>query len=269
MQSKKCKQLFKEVPHGSCECSSYGKVIGELKQLIVELKKEIELMKNGPTAASSTFNYDTMNSVVLEVNDRNRRCKDVIVFGAPEKLEGESVTHDSDFAKRLVNTVLPNASSNLDFRFTRLGRNATNKPRTLKLTLSSEEQVFEFLKSFDLLKSSGNDFIRSLSSSRDRTLMERNYLQTLRSELQIRMDAGEQNLTIKYIKGIPKIISKNKVPWEVSLLSIVMPCLTLIFYYQNVRGIRTKLTELSLATSVSNCDVIVFTETWLTSAILT
>ncbi|KAG8239821.1 hypothetical protein J437_LFUL019404 [Ladona fulva] len=49
------KSVNKEVPHGSCECSSYGKVIGELKQLIVELKKEIELMKNGPTVEISAF----------------------------------------------------------------------------------------------------------------------------------------------------------------------------------------------------------------------
>lgn len=38
----------------------------------------------------------------------------------------------------------------------------------------------------------------------------------------------------------------------------------LIFYYQNVRGLRTESKDLYLATSAMNYDLIALTETWLT-----
>lgn len=38
-------------------------------------------------------------------------------------------------------------------------------------------------------------------------------------------------------------------------------------YYQNVRGLRTKLTSLSLSVTSSDYDILFFTETWLTEDI--
>ncbi|WP_219823849.1 hypothetical protein, partial [Enterobacter cloacae complex sp. CH23B] len=44
----------------------------------------------------------------------------------------------------------------------------------------------------------------------DSTLKQREYLSKLRDELNSRLDRGEKDLTIKFIKGIPSIISKSK-----------------------------------------------------------
>jgi hypothetical protein len=91
----------------------------------------------------------------------------------------------------------------------RLGRNKTNKPRPLLLSLSSESEVLESLKRFNEKKASGGNSLQSLSISRDRTEMERSFLHSVRAELKTRVDAGEFDLTIKYVKGIPTIVSKN------------------------------------------------------------
>jgi len=40
--------------------------------------------------------------------------------------------------------------------------------------------------------------------------MQRDYMRNLREQLQKRRDNGENDLIIKYNKGIPSIINKNK-----------------------------------------------------------
>lgn len=51
--------------------------------------------------------------------------------------------------------------------------------------------------------------LRGVSLAHDRTLKERQHLAELREVLQTRVDAGEANLTIRYINGTPKIVKKN------------------------------------------------------------
>lgn len=44
--------------------------------------------------------------------------------------------------------------------------------------------------------------------------------------------------------------------------------LPLVLYYQNVRGLRTKLNDLHMTLSACDYDVVVFTETWLNDNIM-
>lgn len=41
--------------------------------------------------------------------------------------------------------------------------------------------------------------------------MQRDHIRNLREQLQKRRDNGENDLIIKYNKGIPRIINKNKI----------------------------------------------------------
>jgi len=49
-----------------------------------------------------------------------------------------------------------------------------------------------------------------IKASRDKTQREREYLKTLRNELEERTNSGKQHLTIKYKNGIPLIVKKQK-----------------------------------------------------------
>jgi hypothetical protein len=55
-----------------------------------------------------------------------------------------------------------------------------------------------------------SDLPRSISISDDKTSKQLEYLKNLRTELQLRRDNGEDNITIKYVKGIPSIIESKK-----------------------------------------------------------
>lgn len=49
--------------------------------------------------------------------------------------------------------------------------------------------------------------LANVNISCDRTPIERKFLNDLRVELKIRVDAGERNLPIKYRNGVPRIVS--------------------------------------------------------------
>lgn len=98
----------------------------------------------------------------------------------------------------------------------RLGRKQSGKPRPIKCILRCETEAVELLRSFNEKKRANDELLKigaplfGVSLSRDRTLAERNYLHELRQELERRINGGEEDLTIRYITGVPKILSKNE-----------------------------------------------------------
>lgn len=50
----------------------------------------------------------------------------------------------------------------------------------------------------------------NIKISDDKTPSQREYLNNVRLALKRRIDAGEQDLTIRYIKGVPTIVTKKK-----------------------------------------------------------
>jgi hypothetical protein len=68
-----------------------------------------------------------------------------------------------------------------------------NKPRSLKIIFSSPAYAFKHL---------------SFQMSSDRTQFQRDFMKKLQDELGQHLP-NEPNLTIKFIKGVPKIITKH------------------------------------------------------------
>ena len=83
--------------------------------------------------------------------------------------------------------------------------------------------------------------------------MQREYLKTIRVELNNLILSGVTDKTIKFINGVPKIVTKKKLHW-------------LKVYCQSVRGLRTTLLQSTLN---ADYDIIILTETWLTKDIFT
>lgn len=116
---------------------------------------------------------------------------------------------------------MPNDSNNSDTStvdriFTKLALNIKpityqqlgkfdGKIRPLKITLNSASDVFKILGSSKKLKS--DEIFNEVRITSDKTPKQSLYFQNLRNELNTRRSNGESNLTIKYVKGIPSIIT--------------------------------------------------------------
>jgi hypothetical protein len=86
--------------------------------------------------------------------------------------------------------------------------NSTGKLRPLKVILHSSSEVLNVLQlQVNLRTSSEWSNFRCTS---DRIIKQREYMTSLQNELQRRWNNNENNLIIKYIKGIPTIINISK-----------------------------------------------------------
>lgn len=74
--------------------------------------------------------------------------------------------------------------------------------------MPSVEAAKEFFSKFSEDNLEGN--IADVTVSRDRTPQERGFLLDLRGQLEKRTKKGEDDLTIKYVNGTPKIVKRSK-----------------------------------------------------------
>lgn len=186
-----------------------GKSINELKAVINQLRAEVAELKslNGETVEKSLNNTE-FNSIVSEVMDRQRRSKNLIIYGIEESANGERDarrSHDMESVKSVLNFLSCGLSQVNPLR---LGKYAPNqeRPRPVKITLNDEETVHQIIRKANKLKGSQFENIRI---SLDRTPRQIESYKLVKRELDRRLASGERNLKIKTINGVPVIQSVN------------------------------------------------------------
>ncbi|KAG8280905.1 hypothetical protein J6590_069886 [Homalodisca vitripennis] len=165
--------------------SDVGRIRDQLSQLeprvlanesrISSLATDIKLLKNNKLLDSET--------VIAEVNDRNLRSKNAILYVIPE-------------------------SSDIDIKSKIQGK--LGKPRPMKVSFRDTSEAISFFRNFDSPKLSNLFPDSTVEMSRDRTLKERSHLQEFGNSLADRERNGEKYFTIKYQHGVPMIVKKTK-----------------------------------------------------------
>ncbi|KAG8295549.1 hypothetical protein J6590_108319 [Homalodisca vitripennis] len=150
-------------------------------------------------------------TIIEEMNDRAKRARNVLLHNIPECKSHDvkvRIASDKEVVDKLIQAAAPVCSKSV--KVIRVGKPNMRKPRPMKIIFNNDAEAQSFTTLFD------EDAIRKLdpvfadiSISRDRTLQERKYLQSLRSELDRRTNNGEKGLTIKYRNGIP-VITQNQ-----------------------------------------------------------
>lgn len=192
-------------------CATIGQDINELKAVIAELKNEVaELKSRNSAPPNNNINNDDFNNIVHEVIERQKRSKNIIIYGLKENSNNDQhvrLTHDTENVKNILN-FLSVDTSNADIKPIRLGKLLTNtgKPRPIKITFKEEQAVQNITYKARQLKNSEYSYI---NISPDRTPKQIEHYKSLLNQLNERKANGETNLAIKYINGIPTIKSLN------------------------------------------------------------
>lgn len=177
----------------------------ELEPRLAQVESEIKSIKANATAGDELY-----EDLISECNDRKRRSRNVIIHKLTEVPISSSAREVKQHDVGLVTDFLRHVNSNVqisEVRYYRLGKKLRDNTRPLVVCMPSEEAAVHIFKKF-----SSNDVpvnLQGISISHDRTLRERKHLEQLRAALKSRHDAGETNLTIKFVNGTPKIVSKN------------------------------------------------------------
>jgi len=182
--------------------------------LVTNLEARISSIESKVEAASPGLSNMSLcpESVIEEISERNRRSRNVILYKIAES-NSPNVEVKKSHDKSKVECILDALEVAADeyATFFRIGKKTTKGPRPIKLIMKSNESAVNILKRFSLEKLVHLDqTLSEVAISNDKTPQERNHLSSLRDELARRSEAGENDLTIRYINGIPKIVTIKK-----------------------------------------------------------
>lgn len=147
----------------------------------------------------------TCEEIIYEIQNRNTRAKNIIVVGIPEPKASTAIErqdHDKAEIQKIIKSIL--GQHQQPEKITRLGKYNSANTRAVKVCFSSEELVKSILRNRN---KTGMENIKIYS---DQTPKQRKHMMNLKDELQKRTANGERNLTIKFIKGMPKITTFNQ-----------------------------------------------------------
>lgn len=194
----------------SCtQCRNIKCDMNDLKSLIVQLQEEVRTLR---TSQSQHINIDPdhiIEEVVVEVNQRSLRRKNLVIHGILESDNGLDVSVKRENDKKAVQSVLnllDNSIDSSDIKPIRLGKFSNGRNRLIKISLRDEDQVHNAIKSAHKLK--GTDIYKKVFVSFDRTPLQLRLYKELKEDLIKRQNEGIA-CKIKFFNGTPKIVEND------------------------------------------------------------
>ena len=172
----------------------------KIKNLESEVQKFKVYQASFTPKTSSTMEAN-FEHILNEFKERETRSKNVIITGIKEPIsdnKDERKKIDSSEVMKILKLIETDCPSPLTIF--RLGKFQSNKHRSIKVCFASNVTTKSILRNKYKLDKT------TISIYSDQTPQQQAYLKQLKEELKRRMDMGEKNLRIKFIKNIPKII---------------------------------------------------------------
>lgn len=181
-----------------------AKVIeGSLKHL--EEKVEV-LSKSEPLESNSASNLQ-LEPTILELKEREQRSTNVLIFGVVEPVKSdreERISHENETVETILKQINDDIKST-SLKIRRIGKYEEGKIRPIRVTFSTAAEALQTLKHRAKLAGMEGVYIKS-----DQTVAQCNYLKALLTELEVRKKNGEDNLRVRYINSVPKIIKIDR-----------------------------------------------------------
>lgn len=151
-------------------------------------------------------NTEVSAEMYAELRMRFIREKNVVIYGLPE----ETPNNDIQSVKDIINKITHPENINIK-KVSRLGKSITKNSRPIKVEFSSYEDATYVLRN---KFKAPRDLFPNIYIKKDLTPRQQKELSILQQQLNQRKSTGENNITIRYINNVPKIIPVNKKPLE-------------------------------------------------------
>ncbi|KAJ3646692.1 hypothetical protein Zmor_024268 [Zophobas morio] len=191
--------------HFYCANCDIVATINNLKEELAGVKSELNELKNsqGKVIHQDSVKKLSDDDILMEIEDRNHRAANLVLFNLPESSEMNSSERKNDDMFRCRKIVIPENKNNVvnSQNCIRLGKFDNDKVRPVKIIFENPHQAIDALRTY---KRSDNLYL-----NRDLTPRQQNYNFVIRTEFKNRLEKGEDNIFLKYVNGIPKIVPKK------------------------------------------------------------
>lgn len=201
----RCLELKKRILKFFCNDCQEGlkilpKVLNQLSKLQEDVKKINDTISS-QKLSDSPSKICQQSEILEEVADRAVRKNNIILYNVEEssaKSPADIKKHDTNIVMEALNSI-QKIDSDTELRLFRLGKpRSDGSSRPIKIIFGDPELALSFLKNKKHLKG-------PIRMNADLTLMQRNHLKELRSQLEI-LNKDAVLKTIKYINGQPRIV---------------------------------------------------------------
>ncbi|KOB70827.1 Uncharacterized protein OBRU01_14670 [Operophtera brumata] len=163
------------------------------------LKSDVSKLKSISSSPPTTSG--TLETMMSEIRERQERSKNIIIMGVSEPLSDNIDERKSLDRKEVLKiTGILNPDCLEPTYIVRIGKFNSNKHRPIKVCYGAQDTVKSLLRNKSNIKLDG------LKVFSDQTPQQQMYMKHLKEQLKQRSDDGDRDLTINYIKGVPKII---------------------------------------------------------------
>jgi len=171
---------------------------------IATLNNRIQVLENSADGSSN------MPQLIQALANRKMCDRNIIVHSLQESSSNDLTARIAFNIKFLDDNIHPcNLTLPQDLKIFRLGHKRSGKPRPLQEVLSSKEMALSFVSTFNSHKRTQLIPANSISISRDRTLIERQEIRRVYTDLENRKKNVEHNFSIRYRNGIPLIVPND------------------------------------------------------------
>lgn len=193
----------------SCEgCGELGDDINGLKAAILALREEIANIKTEGTSLET--NPFVMEEIIQEISNRERRKTNIVIYNIPENgtTKKDQITSDT----LVVAEIFAEMDIPVDvIEPMRLGKYDPSRgehKRPIKVALPDVDSVRKSVKSARRLRDV--ERFKNYIISMDKTPFQSKLYRLAAQDLDSRIRAGERDLRIKYLNGIPKVVSVSE-----------------------------------------------------------
>lgn len=144
------------------------------------------------------------------MSERSKRKRHLLIFGVNEQDQAAPANDRFDSDKQAAEEIVRMVRPSMDLssvKHVRIGRHSNDRNRPIKLVFKDEREVIDVIKNAKALQ--GTPYHKKISLSFDRTPRQIDCYKKIKEQLTERINSGETNLKIRYINGIPKIVSEN------------------------------------------------------------
>lgn len=186
--------------------------ISSLADRVERIESGVSDFLNSQTLTPSQVSNDgtVLNDMLGEIEERQRRSLNVIVFNIPESSSDvalERMTYDAGIVSGLLGHICGDGLALTDIKVSRVGRRVAGKVRPVRVRLLRKDDVRKILMNSHKSRNAA-DFGGFVISC-DRTPGQQSHYRELKRQLAERIRSGESGLRIKYVSGIPKIVQSN------------------------------------------------------------
>lgn len=180
--------------HGE-QLDKCNKEIGALKAENAELQAHISTLEDKMRESDPPVLFS-------EFRDRLNRENNLIITGLAERGTSES---DEAEVRNILSSLFENSADPPPsyVAVTRIGKRRAGNHRPVKVSFSSSASALQILKSKNKIDKSKYP---AIAMRADLTVYQRKYMSELRAELDLRKQRGEDDITIRYVKGNPAIV---------------------------------------------------------------